>query len=125
MVLPEVRLIPLQSVKPYVKRNKTDAADAEAVCEAVTRPNMRFVPIGADGYRFSGHSVCDNPPVRGDHLEEAVWDQVKVLLEDPSRVADEYRRRLVQVRDETREPDEIVRLECVFQAIVSTDFTAS
>jgi transposase len=32
-------------VKPYVKRNKTDAADAEAICEAVGRPNMRFVPI--------------------------------------------------------------------------------
>jgi transposase len=32
-------------VKPYVKRNKNDAADAEAICEAVTRPTMRFVPI--------------------------------------------------------------------------------
>jgi transposase len=41
----EVRLIPPQYVKPYVKRNKTDAADAEAICEAVGRPNMRFVPI--------------------------------------------------------------------------------
>jgi hypothetical protein len=40
-----VRLIPPQYVKPYVKRNKTDAADAEAICEAVVRPNMRFVPI--------------------------------------------------------------------------------
>lgn len=41
----EVRLMPPQYVKPYVKRNKTDAADAEAICEAVSRPNMRFVPI--------------------------------------------------------------------------------
>jgi transposase len=41
----DVRLIPPQYVKPYVKRNKTDAADAEAICEAVSRPNMRFVPI--------------------------------------------------------------------------------
>ncbi len=32
-------------VKPYVKANKTDAADAEAICEAVARPNMRFVPV--------------------------------------------------------------------------------
>ena len=32
-------------VKPYVKTNKNDAADAEAICEAVTRPNMRFVTI--------------------------------------------------------------------------------
>jgi transposase len=41
----EVRLIPPQYVKPYVKRNKTDAADAEAICEAVARPSMRFVGI--------------------------------------------------------------------------------
>src|SRR5436190_17167265 len=41
----EVRLIPPQYVKPYVKGNKHDAADAEAICEAVTRPSMRFVPV--------------------------------------------------------------------------------
>ena len=41
----EVRLIPPVYVKPYVKRGKTDAADAEAICEAVTRKTMRFVPV--------------------------------------------------------------------------------
>ena len=41
----EVRLIPPAYGKPYVKRGKTDAADAEAICEAVTRPTMRFVPV--------------------------------------------------------------------------------
>jgi transposase len=41
----EVKLMAPQFVKPYVKANKTDAADAEAICEAVRRPNMRFVPI--------------------------------------------------------------------------------
>ncbi|WP_371420062.1 IS110 family transposase [Tardiphaga sp.] len=41
----DVRLMPPAYVKPYVKRGKTDAADAEAICEAVTRPTMRFVPI--------------------------------------------------------------------------------
>ncbi len=41
----EVRLMPARYVKPYVKRNKNDAADAEAICEAVTRPTMRFVPV--------------------------------------------------------------------------------
>lgn len=40
-----VRLMAPQFVKPYVKSNKNDAADAEAICEAVGRPNMRFVPI--------------------------------------------------------------------------------
>jgi transposase len=38
-----VRLMPPAYVKPYVKRQKNDASDAEAICEAVTRPNMRFV----------------------------------------------------------------------------------
>jgi transposase len=41
----EVRLMPPAYVKPYVKRNKTDAADAEAIAEAVTRPSMRFVAV--------------------------------------------------------------------------------
>ena len=40
-----VRLMPPSYVKPYVKRQKNDAADAEAICEAVTRPTMRFVEI--------------------------------------------------------------------------------
>ena len=41
----EVRLMPAQYVKAYIKRNKHDAADAEAICEAVVRPTMHFVPI--------------------------------------------------------------------------------
>jgi transposase len=41
----EVRLIPAQYVKPFVKRGKNDAADAEAICEAAVRPNMRFVGV--------------------------------------------------------------------------------
>ena len=41
----DVRLMPPAYVQPYVKRGKTDAADAEAICEAVTRPTMRFVPV--------------------------------------------------------------------------------
>lgn len=40
----KVRLMPPAYVKPYVKRQKNDSTDAEAICEAVTRPNMRFVP---------------------------------------------------------------------------------
>ena len=44
----EVRLMPPSYVKPYVKRQKNDAADAEAICEAVTRPTMRFVPVKSE-----------------------------------------------------------------------------
>uniref|UniRef100_UPI00313E40D9 IS110 family transposase n=1 Tax=Methylobacterium litchii TaxID=3138810 RepID=UPI00313E40D9 len=43
----DVRLMPPAYVKPYVKRGKTDANDAAAICEAVTRPSMRFVPVKA------------------------------------------------------------------------------
>ena len=41
----EVKLIAPQWAKPYVKRGKNDAADAEALCEAMSRPTMRFVPV--------------------------------------------------------------------------------
>jgi transposase len=41
----DVKLMPPQYVKPYVKRSKNDAADAEALCEAMSRPTMRFVPV--------------------------------------------------------------------------------
>ena len=41
-----VRLIPPAYVKPFVKRQKNDAADAEAICEAAQRPSMRFVAVG-------------------------------------------------------------------------------
>jgi transposase len=41
----DVRLMPAHYVKPYIKRGKNDAADAEGICEAVTRPTMRFVAV--------------------------------------------------------------------------------
>src|SRR5215471_14189553 len=44
----QVRLVPPSYVKAYVKRGKNDAVDAEAICEAVTRPNMRFVPVKSE-----------------------------------------------------------------------------
>jgi transposase len=49
-----VRLMPPAYVKAYVKRNKTDAADAEAICEAVTRPTMRFVPVKSPQEQAAG-----------------------------------------------------------------------
>jgi transposase len=51
----EVRLMQPSYVKSYVKRGKTDAADAEAICEAVTRPSMRFVPVKSE--ETQGHLV--------------------------------------------------------------------
>ncbi|MDF0603756.1 transposase [Psychromarinibacter sp. C21-152] len=44
----DVRLMPPQYVRPYVKGNKHDASDAEACCEAVQRPGMRFIPVKSE-----------------------------------------------------------------------------
>lgn len=44
----DVQFVPPAYVKPYVKRQKNDAADAKVICEAVTRPNMRFVPAKSE-----------------------------------------------------------------------------
>lgn len=49
-----VRIMPPAYVKAYLKRNKTDAADAEAICEAVSRPTMRFVPIKSPEEQAAG-----------------------------------------------------------------------
>ena len=49
----QVRLIPPIYVKPFVKRQKNDAADAEAICEAAQRPTMRFVPIKSEAQQAS------------------------------------------------------------------------
>lgn len=50
----DVRLIPPAYVKPFVKRHKNDAIDAEAICEAAQRPNMRFVAIKGEEQQASG-----------------------------------------------------------------------
>jgi len=58
----DVRLMPPQFVRPYVKTNKNDAADAEACCEAVQRPGMRFVPVKSLGQQaaMAVHRVRDH-----------------------------------------------------------------
>jgi hypothetical protein len=58
----KVRLIPPSYVEAYVKRSKNDATDAAAICEAVTRPSMRFVPIktAVEG-RFDGGRCLFTP----------------------------------------------------------------
>jgi site-specific DNA recombinase len=66
---------------------------------------------GADARRFGGAAKCGNSSVRGDRLEQTVWDQVRALLEAPSRVADEYRRRLGQASNGAGPPEQVVRLD--------------
>ena len=59
-----VRLMPPAYVKPYVKRQKNDMADAEAICEAVTRANMRFVPTKTPEQQsclmLTAHAICSS-----------------------------------------------------------------
>jgi len=70
-----VKLMAPQFVKPYVKTNKNDARDAEAICEAVARPNMRFVPVktaaqqavlalhrGRQGFVKATHGASESNP---------------------------------------------------------------
>jgi site-specific DNA recombinase len=54
--------------------------------------------LGTDGHRFGGAAPCDNRSVRSDCLELAVWNEVRALLQDPHRLAAEYRRRLDELR---------------------------
>jgi transposase len=56
-----VRLMPPVYVKPYVKRHKNDVTDAEAICEAVTRPNMRFVATKTPAQQSCLTTYCKNP----------------------------------------------------------------
>src|SRR6202166_3193926 len=74
----EVRLMPAQYVKPYVKTNKSDYLDAEAIAEAVGRPKMRFVPIKTDDQLDlqSLHRVRERWVMR----RTAVINQIRGLL---------------------------------------------
>ena len=67
----EVRLIPPAHVKPYVRRNKTDAADAAAICEAALRPEQRFVPL---------RSVENQAAVMRHRVREQLVEQRTALL---------------------------------------------
>ena len=66
---------------------------------------------GTDAHRFAGQAVCNNPSVRSDRLEQAVWDEIRTVLEDPGRVAAEYQRRLDQARENPSEAGDGADLE--------------
>jgi site-specific DNA recombinase len=66
---------------------------------------------GADASRFGGAAKCSNSLVGGDRLEQMVWDRVRALLEDPGRVADEYRRRLGQASNGAGPPQQVMQLD--------------
>jgi transposase len=83
-----VRLMPPAYVKPYVKRQKNDAADAEAICEALTRANMGFVETKTPEQQscLMLHRFCDS------RTDVGLWVQAISLASDflsvpPSRLA--------------------------------------
>jgi transposase len=88
-----VKLIAPQFVKPYVKSNKNDAADAEAICEAMSRPGMRFVPVKS----VEQQDTQAMHRVRSELLEQrtAKANQIRSLVAEHGLVAP---RELVQLR---------------------------
>lgn len=99
----EVRLIPPQYAKPYVKRNKTDAADAEAICEAVGRPTMRFVPIKTK--ESQGLLALHRARSLLVRQRTATVNSVRGLLGEFGLVAPKGIRRLVDLRRGMEEAD--------------------
>src|SRR3954454_6430720 len=65
---------------------------------------------GTDAHRFGGTAICDNHPVRGDHLEQAVWGHVRALLEAPDRLVDEYQRRLKEAYEGRAKSEELAQI---------------
>src|SRR5580692_9939581 len=90
----EVRLMPAQYVKPYVKTNKSDYIDAEAIAEAVGRANMRFVPIKTEEQLDlqAVHRVRERWVMR----RTAVVNQVRSLLLERGLTVPKGRRHLEQ-----------------------------
>ena len=115
-----VRLIPPAYVKPFVKRQKNDAADAEAICEAAQRPTMRFVPVKSQAQQASGvvfrardllvrqRTQVINA-IRG-HLAEYGWvapqgvcyvERLMQRVDDPAEDLPEAARTILKVLAET------------------------
>lgn len=116
-----VKLIAPQFVKPYVKNNKNDANDAEAICEAVSRPTMRFVPIKSieqqdiqSVHRIRSELVKQRTAkvnqIRGLLAERGIVSQSRVeplrkdlpcILEDATNsLTDRFRRLLSALRED-------------------------
>ena len=129
----DIRLMPPAYVKPYVKRQKNDAADAEAICEAVTRPTMRFVKIKS----------CEQQSVMGLHRVQLMLMRKRIRLSNAIRghlgeyglVAPVGRNGLAQLIgvlgdiDDDRIPDEtraslallVSQLNLINEQILETD----
>ncbi len=112
----EVRIIPAQYVKPYVKTNKSDFIDAEAIAEAVGRPTMRFVPIKTDDQldMQSLHRVRERWVIR----RTAVVNQIRGLLLERGITLRQGRRHLEAALPEILE-DATARLSGALRMLIS------
>ena len=72
--------------------------------------------IGTDAYRFGGERICNNPQVRTDMLDSAVWDDVRSLLTNPQRIREEYHRRLTREKRGVG-PESVERLENLIKKV--------
>ena len=70
----DVRLIAPAYVKPFVKRQKNDAADAEAICEAAQRPSMRFVPVKTEAQQAAAHRAWAQATEWANEIDRSTSD---------------------------------------------------
>ena len=89
----DVRLIPAQFVKPFVKSNKNDFFDAEAIAEAVERKNTRFVPIKTDDqldlqamHRIRDRLVCRRTAVISTRYGRFFWSEAWIFAQKPAKL---------------------------------------
>jgi transposase len=107
----EVRLMSPRFVRPYVKSNKNDARDAEAICEAVTRPSMRFVVVKSQAQQ----DVLALHRVRALLIRErtALMNQMRGLLAESGIVIPQgsapLRRAVAELQDNENGPPPILR----------------
>ena len=94
-----VRLMPPAYVKPYVKRHKNDAIDAEAICEAVTRPNMRFVATTTEEHQSC---LCNRTRRLFIRQQIAVINVIRALWRSWHRRAGRPQRCRATARDRRR-----------------------
>ena len=117
----DVRLMPPSYVKPYVKRGKTDAADAAAICEAVTRPSMRFVAVKSEACSsvLVLHRTRDLLVRQRTQIGNAIrahMTEFGVIAAKGAQNVDRLRTQLHQLPEAARLP-----VNLLFEQLVDTD----
>jgi transposase len=140
-----VKLIAPQFVKPYVKANKNDAADAEAICEAMARPGMRFVPVKTveqqdiQAMHRVRSGLIESRTAKANQIRGLVAEYGLVApkelghlrlalprwLEDQNGLSDAFRRLLLGLREDLVTLDERVKsLDQEIERLAQADATA-